>query len=98
MTSFNIKTGQNTDIGAAAERLMVDADADAIAEARCLILKPLTANTGEIYLGESGVTAATGLQLSKTVPMYLEHFGSPRELFVIASVAGEDLSWLAVLP
>lgn len=98
MPSFGFATGQNSDIGAAAERLMDNDTADSIAEARAIFLKPKEANTGEIYLCLDGGDDTTGVEIPKSTGMWIEGFSSPRNLFVIATVAGEELTWMALTP
>ena len=51
------------------------------------------ANTGIIYVGGSGVTAATGIALYAG-DVYSVDIDSAGDVFVISSVDGEDVQWV----
>ena len=52
------------------------------------------ANTGIIYVGGSGVTATTGIALYPG-DVYSIDFDNTGDIYVIASVNGEDVQWVS---
>jgi hypothetical protein len=78
-------------------QLAVTASAQALAGSaviKNLCVKALNANTINVYLGPTGVTISTGMELAagQAVCMPLSNVAT---LFVIASTTGASISWIA---
>ena len=82
--------GKNTAVSASvAERMDVGAD-----ECKHIDIMAAIANTGIIYVGGSGVTATTGIALYPG-DVYSIDFDNTGDIYVIASVNGEDVQWVS---
>ena len=85
-----IAHGSNTAVSdTTAERLDVAATA-----CKHIDIMASIANTGIIYVGASGVTAATGIALYAG-DVYSIDFDSGGDIYVISSVDGEDVQWVS---
>jgi hypothetical protein len=60
----------------------------------CVIVTPLSTNTGILYVGKSGVTTSTGFEL--VYPLALD-VDNVQDVYAIASLAAQEICWLAVL-
>ena len=82
--------GKNTAVSdTTAERMDVGAD-----ECKHIDIMAAIANTGIIYVGGSGVTATTGIALYPG-DVYSIDFDNTGDIYVIASVNGEDVQWVS---
>ena len=79
--------GSNTDVGTSAEVLTSST------ACKHVDIMAATANTGIIYVGGSGVTAATGIALYAG-DVYSLDIDDLNDVYVIASVNGEDVQWV----
>ena len=85
-----ISDGSNTNVGTSAEYLY--GDSTSIACKHVDIMASIS-NTGIIYVGATGVTAATGIALYPG-DVYSVSIGNLNLLYVLASVDGEDVQWV----
>ena len=85
-----IADGSNTDVGTSAEYLYGDSTSVAC---KHVDIMAAIANTGIIYVGATGVTAATGIALygGDVYSMDIENLNL---VYVLASVNGEDVQWV----
>lgn len=60
-----------------------------------IYLKPSITNTGIIYIGDSGVTAATGLELASGAVLRLD-MQTVKGLYAISNVASQKLNVMIV--
>ena len=79
--------GSNTDVGTSAEVLTSST------ACKHVDIMAATANTGIIYVGGSGVTTATGIALYAG-DVYSLDIDDLNDVYVIASVNGEDVQWV----
>ena len=79
--------GSNTDVGTSAEVLTSST------ACKHVDIMAATANTGIIYVGGSGVTAATGIALYAG-DVYSLDIDDLNDVYVVASVNGEDVQWV----
>ena len=82
--------GTNTDVGTSAEYLYGDSTSVAC---KHVDIMAAIANTGIIYVGATGVTAATGIALYAG-DVYSVDIENLNLLYVLASVDGEDVQWV----
>ena len=82
-----IADGSNTDVGTSAEVLSISIPCKHID-----VMAAIT-NTGIIYVGATGVTAATGIALYAG-DVYSVDIENANLLYVLASVDGEDVQWV----
>ena len=85
-----IADGSNTAVGTSAEYLYGDSTSVAC---KHVDIMAATANTGIIYVGATGVTAATGIALYAG-DVYSVDIENLNLIYVIASVDGEDVQWV----
>ena len=79
--------GSNTDVGTSAEVLTSST------ACKHVDIMAATTNTGIIYVGGSGVTAATGIALYAG-DVYSLDIDDLNDVYVVASVNGEDVQWV----
>ena len=79
--------GSNTDVGTSAEVLTSST------ACKHVDIMAATANTGIIYVGGSGVTTTTGIALYAG-DVYSLDIDDLNDVYVIASVNGEDVQWV----
>tara|TARA_R100000808_G_C2143069_1_gene150822 strand:- start:602 stop:1009 length:408 start_codon:yes stop_codon:yes gene_type:complete len=79
--------GSNTDVGTSAEVLTSST------ACKHVDIMAATANVGIIYVGGSGVTAATGIALYAG-DVYSLDIDDLNDVYVVASVNGEDVQWV----
>ena len=82
-----IADGSNTDVGTSAEVLSISIPC------KHIDIMAAIANTGIIYVGATGVTAATGIALYAG-DVYSVDIENSNLLYVLASVNGEDVQWV----
>ena len=85
-----IADGSNTAVGTSAEYLYGDSTSVAC---KHVDIMASIANTGIIYVGATGVTAATGIALYAG-DVYSVDIENLNLLYVLASVDGEDVQWV----
>ena len=85
-----IADGSNTTVGTSAEYLYGDSTSVAC---KHVDIMAAIANTGIIYVGATGVTAATGIALYGG-DVYSVDIENLNLLYVLASVDGEDVQWV----
>ena len=85
-----IADGSNTAVGTSAEYLYGD---DTSVACKHVDIMAAIANTGIIYVGGSGVTAATGIALYAG-DTYSVNINNLDSIYVLASVNGEDVQWV----
>ena len=85
-----IADGSNTAVGTSAEYLYGDSTSVAC---KHVDIMAAIANTGIIYVGATGVTAATGIALYAG-DVYSVDIENLNLLYVLASVNGEDVQWV----
>ena len=85
-----IADGSNTAVGTSAEYLYGDSTSVAC---KHVDIMAATGNTGIIYVGATGVTAATGIALYAG-DVYSVDIENLNLIYVIASVDGEDVQWV----
>ena len=85
-----IADGSNTAVGTSAEYLYGDSTSVAC---KHVDIMAATANTGIIYVGATGVTAATGIALYAG-DVYSLDIENLNLIYVLASVDGEDVQWV----
>ena len=85
-----ISDGGNTDVGTSAEYLYGDSTSVAC---KHVDIMASIANTGIIYVGAIGVTAATGIALYAG-DVYSVDIENLNLIYVLASVNGEDVQWV----
>lgn len=83
--------GQNTDVDSGSEEQIVVGSNPSY---HGVIIKALSTNTGTIYVGLVGVTAATGypLDAGETVTIPVDN---ANKVYAIASVDNQGLAWMA---
>ena len=59
-----------------------------------IIVRATTTNTGNIYVGGTGVTAQTGFILGPGEAISIQIDASKRRVFIDGDVAGEGVSWI----
>ena len=85
-----IADGSNTDVGTSAEYLYGDSTS---VPCKHVDIMAATANTGIIYVGATGVTAATGIALYAG-DVYSVDIENLNLIYVLASVDTEDVQWV----
>ena len=85
-----IADGSNTAVGTSAEYLYGDSTSVAC---KHVDIMAATGNTGIIYVGATGVTAATGIALYAG-DVYSIDIENLNLIYVLASVNGEDVQWV----
>ena len=85
-----IADGSNTAVGTSAEYLYGD---DTSVACKHVDIMAAIANTGIIYVGATGVTAATGVALYAG-DVYSIDIENLNLIYVLASVNGEDVQWV----
>ena len=85
-----IADGSNTAVGTSSEYLYGDSTSVAC---KHVDIMAAIANTGIIYVGATGVTAATGIALYGG-DVYSVDIENLNLLYVLASVNGEDVQWV----
>ena len=85
-----IADGNNATVGTSAEYLYGDSTSVAC---KHVDIMAAIANTGIIYVGATGVTAATGIALYAG-DVYSVDIENLNLLYVLASVDGEDVQWV----
>jgi len=85
-----IADGSNTTVGTSAEYLYGDSTSVAC---KHVDIMAAVANTGIIYVGATGVTAATGIALYAG-DVYSVDIENLNLIYVLASVDGEDVQWV----
>ena len=83
----SIGHGSNTDVGTSAEVLA------STQACKHIDIMAAIANTGIIYVGGSGVTAATGIGLYAG-DVYSVDIDNVNDVYVVASVNGEDVQYV----
>lgn len=86
--------GQNTDVDSGAdENLVVGGGSNPATKG--VLVKTLSANTGTIYVGATGVTSATGMPLEAGEAVIFP-VDDANKLFVRASVDNQGIAWMAL--
>ena len=85
-----VADGSNTAVGTSAEYLYGDSTS---VPCKHVDIMAAIANTGIIYVGATGVTAATGIALYGG-DVYSVDIENLNLLYVLASVDGEDVQWV----
>ena len=81
--------GSNTDVSSSTAEVLTTSTA-----CKHIDIMAAIANTGIIYVGGSGVTASTGIALYPG-DVYSIDFDNTGDIYVIASVNGEDVQWVS---
>ena len=80
--------GSNTDVSSSTAEVLTTSTA-----CKHIDIMAAIANTGIIYVGGSGVTAATGIALYAG-DVYSVDIDNINDVYVLASVNGEDVQWV----
>ena len=80
--------GSNTDVSSSTAEVLTTSTA-----CKHIDIMAAIANTGIIYVGGSGVTAATGVALYAG-DVYSVDIDNINDVYVLASVDGEDVQWV----